>query len=256
MTRCVKKILDYPADLVEAVRKQLELERQAEEAKLGRFWSIAYDVPVDSDIPNPSPWFRPWAIRWTLSCWIVPEHLLDSLRETIAWMLRHKCRVRQLEFATSPHNQSELLKQAEESIRAQISEAQQSLAQTELEVSRELLESDGSEQAQRKARNRLRTALRRLNEVLSDLERAAAGFAEGGLDITSALTPLDEARRDALGLQAEQDARTVIYAEAAKKARDKGLRVGAPPAEILADALEDVGEDASTLRRAFRRRKK
>lgn len=196
---------------------------------------LVYDIPVVrrtassgrtflvTTFPNPSVRLRRAAVRVNLSTWIVPEgkepwHLLDEMtKANVRWHL----------------------------VKFDGSEAEK-LADIARDVLRREVEN---------AERRCEESLGRLDLVDKDYEAKANAI---GKRCAKALRDLESCTQ-VFGfgsLKALAEARSAAYCDAAAQVRDEGLALAAKsdevPHEVLADALEEQGEDTSIIRDAFK----
>ncbi len=215
---------------------------------------LIYDVPTKSQIPNPSPRLRRVAIRINLSCWVlptdrVPWNYLNELREEgVRWHL----------VPQSEEGSEKLTEMALDSLRQEIRSAVKRTEKS-LDLSGEKFVSvkedpdcDGSdlERAKDKHDKHIKTTMKRINNLLKDIESAAKVFA-----IDPASLPLVEAKAKADALQMSAHRRAELFADMVQQVKGTEMELAARedeiPAGVLADWLEERGHDVSAVRAAF-----
>lgn len=198
---------------------------------------LTYDIPQQADIPNPSSVLYRRGIRFNLSCWIiyqdqVPWNTLDGLSNAGAtWGL----------FEFSPTANEALLKTAAASLKREIEEAKKRLNASldKLDAKQPATQKD----ADRRDRER-KNAHKRLDKLIADLTEACKVY---GIDQNT--LPFADARTYSRELQKVGGVRARLAASmtaAAPASLQAAAAADAIPLGILADALEDTGDQAAT----------
>lgn len=237
--------------------------KQSDE-NLGRLFQIEYDIPLGEErlitrgrrrgqvtrspvYPNPSDTLRRFAIRTSESKWVVPENripyvLIQEMREAgcVVW-----------DIPLDMGGLERIREWLAYNLRKEIGEREQSY--------RDSLAKAGEQTSEDKIDRHINNAAGRMTEFLEDIQHAAGIF---GLDINEMVqTTFGKVAT----LQTESYRRARVYAAAVRTAQETGTTdaVGIAraatmseeaPVGVLADALEDAGQDeaADTLRREFR----
>jgi predicted RNA-binding Zn-ribbon protein involved in translation (DUF1610 family) len=230
----------------EAPSLELQIDRAA--AQLGRVSMLQYDIPDSVDVANPSGILRRLGIRVTLSVWAVQEARMPW--PLIDRMGKAGCKVFTVRF--DPEEAPKLISLAITSLREDIAEARASLQASLDWAAEDLQDSDESpDKAEKAYRRRTRAAIGHAEKLLEDLQEAAEAFGVAG-PITQDMA---QARARIGGLRAATQARASMYLRLAERQKEGPLKRAAMngdvPAGVLADALEDDGEDTTAERAAF-----
>lgn len=208
---------------------------------------LVYDIPERSTATNPSGRLRRLGIRVNLSCWVlpadsVPYHLLDQLAASgAAWHI--------VRFASDEGER--LIQLAESTLQKEVERLAASLEQS-VQRAAELLEA-GEEGVARAAaleryQRRTRQALTRAQRLYHDARLAAERFQLDPSTIGSIADRVEAIRSAA-------HARALLFVEASRRIEDEAMRTLASadelPAYVVADLLEEQGEDTRELREAL-----
>lgn len=229
-----------------------------------RAFLLYYDIPkvrragrrsgprLTDAYPNPSGFLRSRAVRVNLSCWVVPDGMIPHT--LLHDMQAASCRVNYVRFADD--EAQNLIRLAADLLREEAARAVESARES---VRRAAERQEGEdelspEKAEARCRKAVSGAARKMQILLGDLERAAAAFG-----IRQDTLPLEEAAMSIRVIQSAALRRAEAYAKAARRARLVGAGDGlgeaavadTVPPGVLADYLEDRGEDVSELREAF-----
>jgi hypothetical protein len=233
------------------------------------YYSIGYDIPERSGIPNPSGFFRRLGFRRTLSDWVIPAdkmpwHYLNEFKARLeAFKPRigsrdatGKCRWLKAESDTA-----EMREFARHCVREEIGRlvalAARNLSQARAayEEPREGREISPGEFEERVQRN-LQT---RIEELEATLEGAAM------FDVSPQDTPADWARAEIEKIEHQSKEQARRYVAATRALQDTptadaqavapAAQADAAPPEVMADVLRDAGNDAEAdaLMAAFAR---
>lgn len=213
---------------------------------------LIYDIPERSGLGNPSGFLRSRAARINLSAWLirpgdVPYSLLADLKAGGAT------------WHVAKFDAGEGVKLAALAIESMKKEAREALkrARKAQGAAAKRIEKKADDAAAVESfQLRGREAVSRLRRLLKDLEAAAERLGLGAKSLS-----LDASRTAVEAISAKYAERARLYSEAAGaaertatptgKALGRAARGDAVPAGILADYLDESGEDGSKLRGAF-----
>lgn len=231
----------------------LDTEKQAENRKGLTASLLYYDIPDTSEFPNPSPILRRFAVRSNLSVWIVPDdripyHLLNEMEIAgCSWQV--------IKFDAS--EAVKLINITLESLKKDVQQAMKRL-ETEKQVALDTVLSDeesGADVSVLTYYKRVKGLLRHAEQLVADYCEAAAcfGIAPSCLNVNKACTAISS-------LSTSMKTRSLLFTEMTRLAESKGeagksmasaARADDVPAGILADFLEEQGEDITAAREAF-----
>lgn len=219
---------------------------------------VSYDIPTRSNIPNPSGRLTRLGFRHQLSSWIMPEGAVPY--NLIAELQKEGAKVDIVRFDASEGPR--LVRMALDAIRRDIAsqvkrcEANLKKAQTNhLELDAELEGNvSAREDALKNYELRSGAICQRLEELMEDSEAAIQQFG-----LAPERLQIGDARAAFEAFQVGIAARAAAYAGAtqalrklAQETRDSTLNAlanaaeaDAVPAEVMAGALEDAGDDAA-----------
>lgn len=222
-------------------------------AEIPQMSVLNYDIPQNAEIANPSNRLRRVAVRTTLSDWIVPTAaipwtIINDLREAGATVTLYKF---------DPSEGPALLFAVENALRAQIRQAGESADASAESAAEQFANSDKANRS-KYYEQRLATAHKQAKEKLEAYEAAAGvfGFDAKVLGLQAA-SHVAQTILNGTALRAQKyvEARALLAAQ--NTATAEGLAAAAAddtlPAEIMADALRDHGQDvaADQLQAAF-----
>lgn len=216
-----------------------------------QFSLFHYDVPKNGGYPNPSARLYPMAVRLTESCWIVKTNdtlILPLMNE----MQDHGCKVRMHKFDRSESRA--LLCEAIEELRTVIAEK---VANANASCASAQAQLDGSDEegltevaARKRFDNRIKTIERSLATLTNDLNKAAERF---GISLRT--VNLSQLRTVAQKTRESANEKAAAYVHGAQHLAATGTTTGVAlanaaltvgiPANVMADALRDDGDDAA-----------
>lgn len=217
---------------------------------------LIYDIPVprngESEIPNPSPALRRVAIRVNLSCWVIqegdiPYTLLENMRRRGAsWHV----------VPFDPKGSKQLLEMAIGAMKKEIADAAIRSRQVQANAEDVLADNEAPSNNRKRYLARAEQIRERFNTLTSDLTAAAERFG-----INPDMLGISQAHAAVQAIQTAMHTRARLYVEAAAKAREVAsaggnaiaahIEQGTIPAGIVADFLDDNGQDGESLRTAF-----
>lgn len=213
---------------------------------------LFYDIPDSANIPNPSGKLRRRAVRINLSCWLirtedVPYSLLNGMASKGAkWYV--------LKF--DPTEAGRLLQLAADNLKRDLQLAEERADRSAESAHNQLQDStEDAGQALAHYLNRVKQTVKRMDKLVADFSHVSKLF---GIDTDT--LPLSAVTQAAEAIRLGAHARAKEYAEmadAAGRLGDKGRAIQAAmladdiPAEIVADFLEESGQDTSRTRELF-----
>lgn len=213
---------------------------------------LMYDIPEVSELSNPSARLRRCGVRINLSCWVVPT---DNLPHALLLELAEGGAT----WHTAPFADQageNLGRMAATMLGKEIEETakrlQESMERYGDQLDADLEEGETAEKRAKAYQTKCRAAIRRLERLM---DSAAVGAAAIGLD--PEVVRFAGIRNVANSLRSAAHVRAAAYVNAVSRIDDDNPLAAVAkedaglPAYVVADVLEEQGEDASDLRDTF-----
>lgn len=206
---------------------------------------LIYDIPESSSVRNPSGELRRRAVRINLSCWVIceqdiPYYLLNEMQ--IGGATWHVVRF-------DPREGENLLRMAIESLKRDLKTAVKRAKTARWRAGEQLETNADLTKYERQAR----VIVRRVKKMLDSAREAANrfGIGEDTINLAHSVNAID-------AIKTSMKERARQYAETAATLRQVGDEAMAQavqsdqiPAGVVADRIDDAGEDATALRTVF-----
>lgn len=213
---------------------------------------LVYDIPKRAKVRNPSYRLRRIGVRINKSNWVLPTGSIPyKLLDDIVTRTNGAASYHTVEFKTS--ETPKLLAMAAAALRNELKEAILRMKAKKAAADKVAQDDMDDLKSLRRYLAEVREARSRVEKLAEDFASAASAF---GFELSRATVAQLRTEINAISLAAHNKAK--VYVKMVEKAKGLGEYVysvakidGIPPL-ILADYLEENGEDASAARRVFK----